>query len=160
MKFNFSQRGFTTAVVFIIGLGLGTIAVYNGYRLPSFRNVTVEDMLSFFLPLTGVVVILNQFFSVLDALIADKKLASGDWLALFSMPTWWSTIVACSAGIYQFFGGQIISPDVQVLIVNLLQAFVYLLLRSFTERIPDPIVAQKGTYTVGSSIPVTYTPKE
>ena len=143
MKFSFSQRGFTTAIVFVIGLGLGTMAFYNGFRLPSFRSVTVDEILSFFLPLTGVVFILNQFYSFLDAQISDGNLESRDWFALFKMPTWYATVVACSAGMYQFFGGQIISADTQTLIVNLLQAFIYLLLRSFTDRLPDPVVAQK-----------------
>lgn len=138
-----SQRGFTTAIVFLIALGLGAMAIYGGYRLPSLRNVTVDEVLSFFLPLTGVIFILNQFFDVVDAKIADNTLVSGDWMALFKMPMWYATVVSCTAGVFQFFGGEALSPDTQVLIVNLLQAFVFLLLRSFSDRLPTPTPTQQ-----------------
>jgi hypothetical protein len=146
MSLKISQRAFTTIVVFVIALGLAAIAVYNGYRLPSLRNITVDELLTFFLPLTGVVFILNSFYDVLDSKVLDGSLEAGDWLALFRMPSWYSTVVACAAGCYQFFGGQLISADTQVMIVALLQSFVYLLLRSFSNRLPSEqvTVSQKA----------------
>ncbi len=146
-----SQRGFTTGIVMLIALGLGAIAFYNGYRLPSLRNVTVDEIMSFFLPLTGVIFILNQFYDVIDAKVADGSLVAGDWLALFRLPSWYAAVVACAAGIYQFFGGQLVSADTQVLIVNLLQAFVFLLLRSFSDRLPvQKLTVVQKAYNVQS----------
>ena len=149
-KFTISQRGFTTFIVFIIAAGLGAIAFNNGYRLPSLNNVTVDEILSFFLPLTGVIFILNQFYDVIDSKVADGSLVAGDWMALFKLPSWYAAVVACAAGIYQFFGGLIVSADTQVLIVNLLQAFVFLLLRSFTDRLPAQKLSMAEKYAANT----------
>lgn len=136
-----SQRSLTAIIVGVVAI---LVAIYAGFNhlLPA---VDVHDLsgflsanfITFITPLVFVLTTLNAFFDALDQAILQNTLKPGDWKALFTMSSFYITIVSCVSGIFQMFGLSVINPNDQAMLVNVLLLGATVLLRSFSSRAPQ-----------------------
>ncbi len=129
-----SQRLFSTLLVMVMFVGFGLLAAAQ-HTLPPFGSIA-DNVLTFVTPAIGVFYVLSKWLDTVDAKVADGSLTPGLITPLFSLPEFYTAIVACLAGVVQTFGFKLLDADTQTFIVNSLLVVVSVLLRSFTERTP------------------------
>jgi len=141
---SLSQRGFTTLIVLAVAVLVALYASAN-HLLPA---VNVHDLsgflsanfLTIITPVVFILTTLSGFFDALDKAIADNTLQSSDLTALFSMSAFYVTIIASVSGVFQVFGLSVINANDQAMLVNVLLLGATVLMRSFSNRAPQPPV--------------------
>lgn len=157
---SISQRAFTTVLIGIVAILVALYAAAN-HLLPA---IDVHDLSGFLsanfitiiTPLTFVFTTLNAFYDSVDQMIADGKLQPGDIQALFTMSSFYVTVVAAVSGLFQVFGISVINANDQAMLVNVLLLGATVLLRSFSSRAPQspaPVTPPVSQVTINTEAP-------
>lgn len=158
---SISQRAFTTVLIGIVAI---LVALYAGanHLLPA---IDVHDLsgfvsanfLTIITPLTFVLTTLNAFYNSLDQMVTDGTLQPGDIQALFTMSSFYVTVVASVSGLFQVFGLSVINANDQAMLVNVLLLGATVLLRSFSSRAPQsspaPVEPPASQVTINTEAP-------
>lgn len=132
-----SQRLVSTLLVAVMFL-VGGIVAFAQNTLPPLSDISA-NLLSFAAPAIGVFFVLSRWLDTLDAKVAEGSLKPGEIAPLLTLPEFWTSMVACLAGIFQTYGFKLLDADTQTFLVDSFLVVVSVLLRSFTDRPPASV---------------------